>query len=83
MARTVWAVHGTGADITVRTGVHGDIVHAVLLGEGGGFAIVRSENLFAELTVNNSAYGQDHETKDKSNHGVFSFSFSLQGVSFL
>ena len=26
MARTVWAVHGTGADITVRTGVHGDIV---------------------------------------------------------
>ena len=25
MARTVWAAHGTGADITVRTGVRGDI----------------------------------------------------------
>lgn len=26
MARTAWAVHGTGADITVRTGARGDTV---------------------------------------------------------
>ena len=26
-ALTVWAVHGTGADITVRTGARGGIVH--------------------------------------------------------
>ena len=27
MGRTVWAVHGIGADITVRTGARGDTVH--------------------------------------------------------
>ena len=27
MARTAWAVHGTGADITVRTGARGDTFH--------------------------------------------------------
>ena len=60
-------------DQAVLPASHGNIVHAVLLGEGGSFPVVGPEDLFAELAVNGSAHEQNHETQNKCSHNTHSF----------
>ena len=55
-------------DQAVFPAPHGDIVHTVLLGIGGCFPVIRSENLFAELAVQGGAHEQDDETQNKCCH---------------
>ena len=55
-------------DQAVFPALHGDEVHAVLLGIGRGLTVVGSENLLAEASVQRSAAEQDHKTDDKCCH---------------
>ena len=55
-------------DQAVFPALHGDEVHAVLLGIGRGLTVVRPENLLAEASVQRSAAEQDHKTDDKCCH---------------
>ena len=61
-------------DEAVLPALHGNVVHAVLLGIGGSFPVVGAEDLFAELAVNGSAHEQDHEADEKCNHKHTPFS---------
>ena len=47
---------------------HGDKVHAVFLGVGGGLAIIRTEHLFAEATVQCGTADQDDQANNECSH---------------
>ena len=55
-------------DQTVFPAAHGNIVHAVFFGIGGGLAIIRTEHLFAEASVQCSAADQDDQADNKCCH---------------
>ena len=55
-------------DEAVLPAPHGDVVHAVLLGIGGGLPVVGAEDLFAELAVDGGSAEKDHEADDKGCH---------------
>ena len=55
-------------DQAVPPCLHGDIVHAVLPRIGRRLAVVRSENILAELTVQRAAADKNHETDKKCCH---------------
>ena len=55
-------------DETVLPAPHGDVVHAVLLGVGGGLPVVGAEDPFAEFAVDGGSAEKDHEADDKGCH---------------
>ena len=52
----------------VLPALHGDKVHAVFLGVGGGLAIIRTEHLFTEATVQCGTADQDDQANNECSH---------------
>ena len=52
----------------VLPAAHGDVVNAVALVIRGSLAVIRAENVLAELAVQRSADEQDNQTDDKGYH---------------
>ena len=57
----------------VLPAAHGDVVNAVALVVGRSLAVIRAEDVLAELAVQRSADEQDSETDDKGYHNSHSF----------
>ena len=57
----------------VLPAAHGDVVNAVALVVGRSLAVIRAEDVLAELAVQRSADEQDNQTDDKGYHNSHSF----------